>query len=125
MPENGTYQLTIYDAIKNQFLQVIPSTNRESFLNLVERAHESTMTHPKRFWTNRPQITPKEDQFLVYVFKNERWQLSSGENNRSTLFSNNSLNNLIGSSYVRLYLVILLLILMFIDSVFTAKAIKI
>jgi hypothetical protein len=59
------------------------------------------------------------------VFKNERWQLSSGENNRSTLFSNNSLNNLIGSSYVRLYLVILLLILMFIDSVFTAKAIKI
>lgn len=125
MPENGTYQLTIYDALKNQFLQVIPSTNRESFLNLVERAHESTMTHPKRLWADRPQMTPKEDQFLVYVFKNERWQLSSGENNRSTLFSNNSLNNLIGSSYVRLYLVILLLILMFIDSVFTAKAIKI
>lgn len=125
MPDNGTYRLSIYESKDNQALQVIPSTNRDSFLNLIERAHESTMSHPKRIEMDPLPSVPNPDQFEVYVFKNEHWLLISNENNKSSLFSNNSLNSWIGSSYVRLYLVILILILLFIDHVFTAKAIKI
>jgi hypothetical protein len=68
---------------------------------------------------------PKEDQYDVFVKTNNHWQSISLEGNKSTIFSTDSLNSWIKSSYVRIYLVILILLFVFIDIVFTAKAIKI
>lgn len=125
MPENSTYSLSIYEPSKTQFYQIIPATNRDSFLNLVERANETTTVHLKRIVMNSLPSHPKEDQFDVFIWTNHHWQSISTDANRSTIFSSESLNSWIKSSYVRIYLVILILILVFIDIVFTAKAIKI
>ncbi len=125
LPENSTYGLSIYEPEENQFLQVIPATNRDSFLNLIERANETTSEHPKRLLAEQLPSHPKEDQFDIFVLSNHRWQSISDDMNKSSIFSTNSINSWIGSSYVRIYLVILILLLLFIDIVFTAKAIKI
>jgi hypothetical protein len=61
----------------------------------------------------------------LFGLANDRWQATSIESNKSSIFSTNTLNGWIGGSYVRVYLVVLIVILVFIDSVFTAKAIKI
>lgn len=125
MPENGTYSLSIYEPQEEQFLQVIPATNRDSFMNLIDRATENTTTHPKRILKDQIPSHPKEDQFVVFELTNNHWKSISNEVNKSSIFSTDSLNSWIKSSYVRIYLVILILLFVFIDIVFTAKAIKI
>lgn len=125
MPENGTYSLSIYEPHQDQFLQIIPATNRDSFLNLIEKATENTTAHPKRILEDPFPSRPKEDQYVVFEKADYHWQSISFEGNKSTIFSTNSLNSWIKSSYVRIYLVILILLFVFIDIVFTAKAIKI
>jgi hypothetical protein len=125
MPENGTYSLAIYEPRLNQFLQVIPATNHDSFLNLVERGNENTSQHTKRIMKDQFSSHPKEDQYDAFVSMNNHWQSISIEGNKSSVFFTDSINSWIKSSYVRIYLVILILLFLFIDIVFTAKAIKI
>ena len=125
LPENASYSILIYEQKNSQFLQVIPATNRESFLNLIERANESSLTHPKRRFTDRLTSHPKVDQFEVYVLNKNQWQTITNNSSHSSLFSTNSLNSWMGNTYLLVYLVVLILVLLFIDIVFTAKAIKI
>ncbi|MFM6994113.1 MAG: hypothetical protein ACKOWO_03230 [Sediminibacterium sp.] len=125
MPDIGIYCLAIYEPHQNQFLQVIPATNRDSFLNLIERTTENTTSNPKRIWKEQFPSYPKEDQYDIFVLTNNHWQSISSAGKMSSFFSSDSLNSWIKSSYVRIYLVILILIFIFIDIVFSAKAIKI
>lgn len=125
LPGNAAFSLLIYQQKENQFLQVIPSTNRESFLNLIERANESSLMHPKRRFTDRLTSHPKVDQFEVYVLNKNQWQTITNDSSKSSLFSTSSLNSWMGNTYLLVYLVVLILVLVFIDIVFTAKAIKI
>lgn len=125
LPDNASYSLLIYEQKQNQFLQVIPLTNHESFLNLVERANESSLKYPKRRFTDRLTTHPKVDQFEVFVFNKNQWQSIANDTSKASLFSTSNLNSWIGSSHLLVYLVILILFLLFIDIAFTAKAIKI
>ena len=125
LPDNATYSLLIYLQKENQFLQVIPSTNRESFLNLIERANESSLMHPKRRFTDHLTSHPKVDQFEVFILNKNQWQNITNDSSHSFLFSTSSLNSWMGNTYLLVYLVVLILLLLFIDIVFTAKAIKI
>jgi hypothetical protein len=125
LPESGSYGLLMYDSKKTQYLQVIPNTNRDSFLHLVDRTHDLTSTHPKRLVIDSSLQPPKEDQFEVFEVANGRWKSVSLADKTSGFFSKNGLNSWIGSSYLRLYLVVLIVSFLFIDIVFTAKAIKI
>ena len=125
MPENASYSLVIYEQKANLFLQVIPNTNRESFLNLIERASESSSMHPKRRFTDRLTTHPTVDQFEVFILNKHQWQSITNDMSNNSLFSTSSLNSWMGNSYLLVYLVILILVLLFIDIVFTAKAIKI
>lgn len=125
LPENASYSLVMYEEKANLFLQVIPNTNRESFLNLIELANELSLRHPKRRFTDRLTSHPKVDQFEVYVLNKNQWQTITNNSSHSSLFSTNSLNSWMGNTYLLVYLVVLILVLLFIDIVFTAKAIKI
>ncbi|MCZ2476781.1 hypothetical protein G9H58_01780 [Aquirufa antheringensis] len=125
LPEKGNYSLGIYEGKRDEFFLVIPRTNKESFLNLLEQANGSKLSHHKHVLTPTPPKHPSEDQFELFGLANDRWQATSIESNKSSIFSTNTLNGWIGGSYVRVYLVVLIVILVFIDSVFTAKAIKI
>lgn len=125
LPENASYSLVMYEEKANLFLQVIPNTNRESFLNLIELANELSLRHPKRRFTDRLTSHPKVDQFEVYVLNKNQWQTITNDSSHSSLFSTNSLNSWMGNTYLLVYLVVLILVLLFIDIVFTAKAIKI
>jgi hypothetical protein len=125
LPENASYSLVMYEEKANLFLQVIPNTNRESFLNLIELANEPSLRHPKRRFTDRLTSHPKVDQFEVYVLNKNQWQTITNDSSHSSLFSTNSLNSWMGNTYLLVYLVVLILVLLFIDIVFTAKAIKI
>lgn len=125
LPENVSYSLVIYEQKADLFLQVIPNTNRESFLNLIERASEFSSMHPKRRFTDRLTTHPTVDQFEVFILNKQQWQTITTDTRNDSLFSTSSLNNWMGNSYQLVYLVILILVLLFIDIVFTAKAIKI
>jgi len=125
LPENASYSLVIYEQKAHLFLQVIPNTNRESFLNLIERANESSSMHPKRRFTDRLTTHPTVDQFEVFILNKHQWQSITNDMSNNSLFSTSSLNSWMGNSYLLVYLVILILVLLFIDIVFTAKAIKI
>jgi hypothetical protein len=125
LPENASYSLVIYEQKALLFLQVIPNTNRESFLNLIERANESSSMHPKRRFTDRLTTYPTVDQFEVFILNKHQWQSITNDTSNDSLFSTSSLNSWMGNSYLLVYLVILILVLLFIDIVFTAKAIKI
>lgn len=125
LPENVSYSLVIYEQKADLFLQVIPNTNRESFLNLIERASEFSSMHSKRRFTDRLTTHPTVDQFEVFILNKQQWQTITTDTRNDSLFSTSSLNNWMGNSYQLVYLVILILVLLFIDIVFTAKAIKI
>jgi len=125
MPEEGQFSLTMFAPKEQEWLQIIPTTNKDSFLQLIEHAHESQVIYPKLVLTDKLNRTPKEDQFVVYSLKNGHWEVEDNESNNSSFLSTNLLNSWIGASYVRFYLVILILFLLFLDIAFTAKAIKI
>lgn len=125
LPDNATYSLLIYQQKDNEFLQVIPNTNRESFLNLIEQANETSLLHPKRRFTDRLISHPKVDQFNVFIFNKNRWQSITNDTDMASLFSTNNLDSWMGNTYLLVYLVVLILVFLFIDIVFTAKAVKI
>jgi hypothetical protein len=125
MPKDGHYSLTMFMPKEQEWLQIIPSTNKDSFLQLIEHAHESQVIHSKLVITDKLNRIPKEDQFVLYSVKNGHWEVEDRELNNSSFLSTNLLNSWIGASYVRFYLVFLILFLLFLDIAFTAKAIKI
>lgn len=126
MPKNSYYGLVLYNSKMGNFEQLIPSTNYESFQNLVEQTHASSIIHKKRLFLDELRFKPADDQFITYRLKGTEWSFITKDTKGNSLFSTNStLTNWIGNSYVKVYFVISILLLLFIDIVFTTKAIKI
>jgi hypothetical protein len=126
LPRNSYYTLVLYNPKLDNFEQIIPATNFESFLNLVEQTHSSITNHKKHLFLDRLRFKPADDQYISYRLKGRDWNFMTKDQQANSLFSSKStLSNWIGSSYVKVYLVIVLLLLLFIDIVFTTKAIKI
>jgi predicted amino acid-binding ACT domain protein len=125
LPEESRISLNMFMPKNQQWIQVIPLTNKDSFLHLIQNGHELTLIYPKLTLSDNLNSLPKEDNFNFYSLRNGSWELVNQEAKNSSFLSTDMLNSNIGSSYVRSYLVILILFLLFIDIVFTAKAIKI
>jgi hypothetical protein len=125
LPEESRISLNMFMPKNQQWIQVIPLTNKDSFLHLVENGRELTLIYPKLTFSNNLSSLPKEDNFNFYTSRNGHWELVDQESKNTSFLSTDMLNSYIGSSYVRFYLVLLILFLLFIDIVFIAKAIKI
>lgn len=126
MPKNSHYGLVLYNSKLDNFEQIIPSTNYESFLNLVEQTHTSSINHKKHIFSEELRFKPADDQFISYWLQETEWSFITKEIQGNSLFSSKStLSSWIGNSYVKVYIVISILLLLFIDIVFTTKAIKI
>ena len=125
LPEECRISLNMFVPKNKQWVQVIPLTNKDSFLQLVENGHELTLMHPKLTLSDNLNSIPKEDNLNFYASRNGHWELVDQDSKNKSFLSTDMLNSYIGASYVRFYLVILILFLLFIDIVFTAKAIKI
>lgn len=126
MPKNGYYGLIIFNNGQNRFEQIIPTTNYESFTTLIEQGHSSPIVNNKNIFSGNLRFKPAEDQYLTYQMKGSEWVLLSKKLKYSLFFtSKNTFTNWIESSYILVYLVISILLLLFIDIVFTTKAIKI
>jgi len=126
MPKNGYYGLVLYNSKMDNFEQIIPSTNYESFLNLVEQTHTFSTNHKKIIFSDELRFKPADDQFINYKLQGADWSFMTKEIQGNSLFSSKgALSGWIGNSFVKVYIVISILLLLFIDIVFTTKAIKI
>ena len=124
MSSNSNLGLIVYDPLERQWMQVLPQTDQDSFLNLIEQhAFNVTQFRHKRYEGIGLSIPNKEDILQFQKSKN-KWEKVGELGTSNSLFNTSELNNWITSSYVKIYLVILIVLLLFIDSVFTAKAIK-
>jgi hypothetical protein len=125
LSENSTFGLILYYNKEKRWMQVIPQTDQDSFLNLIEQHAISSTQFPHHVYTefNTPIIN--NEAILHFQKVKNTWEKSENLKENNSIFNTNELNNWITGSYLKIYLVILIVLLLFIDSVFTAKAIKI
>ncbi len=124
MSENSTFGLIIYDTRENSWMQVIPQTDQDSFLNLIDQhALNPANFHHKKV-EDIALTKPKNDEILHLLKSKNKWGKVGELQNSNSFLNAKELNNWITSSYLKIYLIILIVFLLFIDSVFTAKAIK-
>ncbi len=124
MSENSTFGLIIYDTRENSWMQVIPQTDQDSFLNLIDQhALNPANIHHKKV-EDIALTKPKNDEILHLLKSKNKWGKVGEWQNSNSFLNAKELNNWITSSYLKIYLIILIVFLLFIDSVFTAKAIK-
>jgi len=125
MSDNGDFRLVIFDEKQQKWNSVIPATNQESFINLIEHAQESTFLHPKTVFTESIPSIPGNDEFIIFTYKNKLWTNEESTSSKDSFFSKNVFVSWNQTPYVPLYLVILLLLFVFIDIVFSVKGLKI
>ena len=115
----------IFDEKQQKWNSVIPATNQESFINLIEHAQESTFLHPKTVFTESIPSISGNDEFIIFTYKNKLWTNEESTSSKDSFFSKNVFVSWNQTPYVPLYLVILLLLFVFIDIVFSVKGLKI
>jgi hypothetical protein len=125
-PQNSNYTLVLYNSKSDFFEQIIPPTNYESFLNLLEQSHNSSLNHTKHKFSDHLRFKPADEQYISYRRQGSEWDFIKKDLQENSIFSSkNTLSNWIGNTFVKVYIVITILLLLFIDIVFTTKAIKI
>ncbi len=125
-PQNSNYTLVLYNSKSDFFEQIIPPTNYESFLNLLEQSHNSSLNHTKHKFSDQLRFKPADEQYISYRRQGSEWDFIKKDLQENSIFSSkNTLSNWIGNTFVKVYIVITILLLLFIDIVFTTKAIKI
>jgi hypothetical protein len=125
-PQNSNYALVLYNSKINFFEQIIPPTNYESFLNLLEQSHTSSINHNKHKFLEQLRFKPADEQYISYKRQGSKWEFIKKDIQENSIFSSkNTLSTWIGNTFVKVYIVITILLLLFIDIVFTTKAIKI
>ena len=123
MSENSTFGLILFDAKGKQWKLVIPQTDQDSFLNLIEQhTFNPTQFHHKKY-EETDVAKPKIDEILHFQKSKNKLKKVGEIDSSNSLFNTSELNSWLTSSYIKIYLVILIVLLLFIDSVFTAKAI--
>ena len=125
MPESRKYALIMYLETDNSWKNVIPATNYDSFVHLIQQGPSNILDNHKLEFSEKIRQIPIENQILVFTLIKGRWEIYSTNNKEISLMSNSIVEGWIGSFYLKLYLVILILVLLFLEIVFTAKAIKI
>lgn len=125
MPPNGQYGLILFNTSSSHWEQIIPATNQDSFLNLLEHAQDAPIKLTKKIIPNRITYKAEDDQFSILQGTGNQWNLEEDRTKEDSFLSKNAFIGWIQASYVPLYLVILLLIFSFIDIVFPIKALRI
>lgn len=125
MPQNGEYGLILFDKMNSKWNQIIPATNKDSFMNLLEHVEDAPLNSSKRVFEEPIPHHPKEDQFSILRYSGNTWSLDEGMISEDNFLSKNTFLSWVQASYVPLYLVILLLVFSFLDIVFPIKALKI
>lgn len=125
MPFTGNYGLIMYDTSEKLWKQIIPATNYDSFFHLIEQGQKLSSTGQKLIFTENIDEIITEDKYLQFMKKNGKWEVVSFDNKEASFFSNTLFNEWFSSSYVKIYLVFIILIILFFEIIFTAKAIKI
>lgn len=125
LPSDGEFGLLLFEPRLQKWVQIIPSTNQDSFLHLLEHAQESQWTQERRLFQEPISAQLNQDDFSILTYRRNHWENIDS----NTLSTNSNAKNVflgwVQSSNVPLYLVILLLVLTFIDIVFPIKALKI
>ncbi|MEY2760625.1 MAG: hypothetical protein RLZZ96_525 [Bacteroidota bacterium] len=125
-PQSSYFGLVLYNSKRNFFEQIIPPTNYESFLNLLEQSHSTSFNHEKHIFQDQLRFKPADEEFISYRLQGTEWVFIRKDSQENSLFSSkNSLSTWIGNTFAKVYIVIAILFLLFIDIVFTTKAIKI
>ena len=125
MPPNGQYGLILFNTSSSHWEQIIPATNQDSFLNLLEHAQDAPIKLTKKIFPNRITYKAEDDQFSILQGTGNQWNLEEDRTKEDSFLSKNAFIGWIQASYVPLYLVILLLFFSFIDIVFPIKALRI
>lgn len=125
MPPNGEYGLILFNTSSSHWEQIIPATNQDSFLNLIEHAQDAPIKLTKKIFPNRITYKAEDDQFSILQGTGNQWNLEEDRTKEDSFLSKNAFIGWIQASYVPLYLVILLLFFSFIDIVFPIKALRI
>jgi hypothetical protein len=123
-PSNGEYGLVLYDSSNDNWKQLIPSTNKEAFLNLVENEVTLNRTEAKRPIFLPISFKPTTDHYKFFILKGDQWVSITSTKITNSFFSLNLLGNWAQSTKVPLYLVILTIILIVIDILFSVKSFK-
>lgn len=124
-PPNGQYGLILFNTSSSHWEQIIPATNQDSFLNLLEHAQDAPIKLTKKIFPNRITYKAEDDQFSILQGTGNQWNLEEDRTKEDSFLSKNAFIGWIQASYVPLYLVILLLFFSFIDIVFPIKALRI
>jgi hypothetical protein len=124
LSDNSTLGLIVYEAKDGKWKQVIPQTDQDSFLNLIEQHVSNPNQFQHKNYLEVNPLKPKNEEILHFEKSKTKWKKVGELDTTNSLFNTSELNNWFTSSYVKIYLVILIVLLLFIDSVFTAKAIK-
>ena len=125
LPNNRKYALIVYSESGHSWQQVIPATNYDSFVHLIEQGSAKNLDNRKLIFKEKIKQVPEKDQILEFTLIKDQWEVNSSSNKELSTLSNSIVNGWIGSSYLKLYLVVLILVILFIEIVFTSKAIKI
>lgn len=125
MSPNGEYELIVFEPQNAIWHCIIPATNKEAFINLIEHAKDTESVKPKRTFTGDLPFKPSTDQFGIFRLSGNKWINLEVTTSNDFFFTKNYANSWSQTAYVPLYLVILALFLVFIDIVFSVKGIKI
>jgi len=125
MPPNGEYGLIMFNTSNSQWEQIIPSTNQDSFLNLLDHAQDAPIKLTKKIYPDHITYKATNDHFSILHGAGNHWNLEEDRTKEGSFLSRNVFLSWIQASNVPLYLVILLLFLSFIDIVIPIKALRI
>lgn len=125
LSSTSEYELIVYEPENSVGHYLIPATNKEAFVNLIEHAKDSRIENPKRTFSGILPFRPSTNQFGMFRLSGDKWINLEVSTSNDFLSINNYASSSSQTAYVPLYLVILALILAFIDIVFSVKGIKI
>lgn len=125
LPPNAEYGLVKYNITLSKWEQIIPTTNQDSFINLLEHEQVNPVKAAKKMFVGTIDYNSLENQYSILRFSNNKWIQEQDLTTKDSILSKNAYLSWIQASYVPLYLVILILIFSFIDIVFTIKAFRI
>jgi len=124
LPSNSEYGLVLYNSNKANWIQLIPSTNKEAFLNLVENEIKLNRIEAKRPIFLPISFRPTTDQYKFFILKGDQWVSNTSTKLSNSFFALNLFSNWTQSTKVPLYLVILGIILVVLDILFSVKSFK-
>jgi len=125
MSPNGAYELIVYEPQNSVWLSLIPATNKEAFINLLEHAQDTELLNSKRTFVGDLPFKPSNNQFAFFRASKSKWVNLEVTSSNDFFSAINYTNSWSQTAYVPQYLVILSLVLVFIDIVFSVKGIKI